>query len=265
MMNGTQNGAAHGRQVDAKDESDREMLWDSLPPPVTEALSQPLPEELVSRRSGRGSRSYAYIEGHAAIEQANSIFGYGGWGYEAGEVALREIETVDRKTGEVRVHRAYTAPVRVDVPGAPPRTDVGFHAVADESAEGHETAFKGAVTDGLKRALRSFGDQFGNALYGETTAPGTVGAAAPRPRGKTAERNGGRAVQSAAGNGDQVAKLREELIELGAIQGFDEQSVRDAVTARTGKQLVELSKTELAPLVESASRKAEAAGDRAAA
>ena len=62
------------------------------------------------------------------------MFGYGGWGYElVGEVALRRIETVDVKTGEVKVSYGYSAPVRVTVPGAPPRTDTGFHAVADEN------------------------------------------------------------------------------------------------------------------------------------
>jgi recombination DNA repair RAD52 pathway protein len=33
------------------------------------------------------------------------------------------------------------------------------------SPQSHETAIKGAVTDGIKRALRSFGDQFGASLY----------------------------------------------------------------------------------------------------
>ena len=82
-------------------------------------------------------------------------------------MVLREIENVDPKTGEVTRIRAYAATVRVTVPGAPSRTDVGFHTVAEENGEGHETAYKGAVTDALKRALRTFGDQFGNALYGE--------------------------------------------------------------------------------------------------
>ncbi len=33
--------------------------------------------------------------------------------------------------------------------------------------EAHEHAEKGAVTDALKRALRTFGNQFGNSLYGD--------------------------------------------------------------------------------------------------
>ncbi len=36
--------------------------------------------------------------------------------------------------------------------------------------EAHEHAEKGAVTDAMKRALRTYGAQFGNGLYGDGTA-----------------------------------------------------------------------------------------------
>ena len=174
MLNGaTKNGTAtnNGVHKDAAMVSEHDLLWDGLTPTVTKALAQPLDPTLVSQRRGRAGRTYSYIEGHTAIDQANRIFGYGGWGYElAGDVTLRRMENIDPKTGEVRVIHAYSAPVRVTVPGAPPRTDVGFHTVTEETGEGHETACKGAVTDGLKRALRSFGDAFGNGLYGEQPA-----------------------------------------------------------------------------------------------
>ena len=144
------------------------LHWDALAPRVTEALAQPLDPQLVSQRKGRGGRKFDYIEGHTAIDQANRIFGFGGWGFElVGDVTLRPIEQTDSRTGEVTSTPAYAAVVRVTVPGAPSRTDVGFQPVSDESPEGHETAFKGAVTDALKRALRSFGDRFGNGLYGD--------------------------------------------------------------------------------------------------
>ena len=46
------------------------------------------------------------------------------------------------------------------------REDVGFGTgIAKEYAGAHESAGKEAVTDGLKRAFRTFGNQFGNALY----------------------------------------------------------------------------------------------------
>ena len=150
----------------------RPALGQPVPKGGERAGEAPRPEPGVPAQ-GRAGRTYQYIEGHTVIDQANEIFGRGGWGYElVGDVTLREIDSVDPKTGEVSRIRAYSAPVRVTIPGAPPRTDIGFHAVAEETAEGHDTACKGSVTDGLKRALRSFGDQFGNCLYGDQAATG---------------------------------------------------------------------------------------------
>ena len=221
MVNGTSNNGGGNGVV-----GEHDLGWDSLSPAVTEKLAQPLDPGLVSQRKGRAGRSYDYLEGHAVIDQANRIFGFGGWGYElAGDVTLREIENVDAKTGEVKRARVYSAPVRVTVAGAPPRADIGFNAVAEDNADGHETAVKGAVTDGMKRALRSFGAQFGNALYGDGAA-------------------------------DELAPaLRKALVDLGASQGFEEQKVRDAVRSKTGKDLDELSASELTPMVEGAAAK----------
>jgi hypothetical protein len=67
------------------------------------------------------------------------------------------------------------------------REDVGHGIAAGTSSEAIEMARKGAVTDALKRALRSFGNQFGNSLYDKDHAKpgraGTQGAqgSAPRP------------------------------------------------------------------------------------
>ena len=121
--NGTGNGLVHinGHKPDAAlDATHHEMLWDGLPPAVTGALGQPLDPALVSQRKGRAGRTYDYLEGHAVIDQANRIFGFGGWGYDlAGDVTLRQIENVDTKTGEVKTTSFYSAPVRVTVAGAP--------------------------------------------------------------------------------------------------------------------------------------------------
>ena len=250
MTNGThRNGSPNGVQPDAAPMGDRELdlLWDSLPPRVTRELAQPLDPALVSSRRGRANRTYPYLEGHVAIAQANRVFGHGGWGYEvAGDVNLREIRSVDPKTVEVRTSHAYAATVRVDVPGAPSRTDVGFHAVNDDTVEGHETAYKGAVTDALKRALRSFGDQFGNALYGNPAKRAPARASLETPQGRG---------QDDDPVGSQLASLRTGLINLGAEQGFEEAQVREATRSRTGKELEELTVDELEPLVKSAARK----------
>ena len=238
-----------------------EFHWDALSPGVNDALRQPLDPKLVSERKGRGGRRFSYIEGHTAIDQANQVFGYGGWGYElVGDVTLREF-----KSGA-----AYSATVRVTVPGAPSRTDVGFQPVSDDSAEGHETAHKGAVTDALKRALRSFGDRFGNGLYtGSSPAqaadpPTSTGQnrpqdRQPRPEQRPAPPSASRSSRSNGtrprSNDSDARNLRTQLIDLSAQQGFAEEQVRAAVMRKTGRDLDELGVDDLTPLIASAADK----------
>ena len=250
----------NGHKPDAAIVSEHELLWDGLSPAVSQALGQPLDPALASQRKGRAGRSYDYLEGHVVIEQANRIFGYGGWGYElAGDVTLRQIETVDTQTGEVKVASAYSAPVRVTVAGALPRTDIGVHPVAEDTLDGHDTAIKGAVTDGMKRAFRGFGVQFGNGFYGDQPQVGNP----PQPQRVPAQANGnsGQAnrssgqAQGRSRSESQIEKLRKRLIEIAAEQGLDEDQVRTAVVDRTGKSLDDLDGTELGPLVEAAANK----------
>ena len=243
----------NGHRPDAATPTEHDLLWDGLSPAVTQALGQPLDPQLVSQRKGRGGKSFDYLEGHAVIDQANSIFGYGGWGYElAGDVTLRRIETVDAQTGEVKVSLGYSAPVRVTVAGALPRTDIGVHPVTEENFDGHDTAIKAAVTDGMKRAFRSFGVQFGNGFYGDQPLAGN----APQPQRVPARTNGNPGQNQANDRADaQAEKLRKRLIEIAAEQGLDEDQVRSAVTDRTGKSLDDLTAAELGPLVEAAANK----------
>ena len=200
-----------------------------LAPTITQQLDAPLDPSLVAQRKGRAGHTFPYLPGRVAIQQANRLLGYGGWGYDlVGAVTPRDITTRDAQTGAVAHATAYTATIRLHVPGMPPRTDVGFQVVAEESAQGHETAYKGAVTDGLKRALRTLGAQFGNDLAGDGGNGGTDTGAAP---------------------------LRQTLLALGAQQGFDAAQVRAAVRQRLGQDLDAVPAAKLLPLVEGAARK----------
>ncbi len=252
----------NGHKPDAAIVTEHELLWDGLSPAVSQALGQPIDPELVSQRKGRGGRSFDYLEGHAVIDQANRIFGYGGWGYElVGDVTLRRIDTVNPQTGEVKVEQGYSAPVRVSVAGALPRTDVGVHPVAEDTFDGHDTAIKGAVTDGMKRAFRSFGVQFGNGFYGDQTQVGNQ----PQPQRVPAPASGRSGQAQSSGNSGQsqandraeaqAGKLRKRLFEIAAEQGLDEDQVRTAVVDRTGKGIDDLDADELGPLVEAAANK----------
>lgn len=276
MNNGNHNGNGHhpnglvhlngnGHRPEAPVVTETEILWDGLAPATARALAQPLNPSLVRQRRGRAGMVYHYLEGHAVIDQANRIFGFGGWGYGlVGDVTLRRMESVDPRTGEVKASFGYSAPVRVTVAGAQPRTDIGFHAVVEDTPDGHDTAIKGAVTDGMKRALRSFGGQFGNGLYGDpvqvngVTQPERVHAQAAQKQERTESAG---AVQASPrklseGNGDSQAQmLRKRLMELGTAQGFNEEQVREAVSARTGRDLDKLTAADLAPLVKAAASK----------
>ncbi|MCY4056654.1 MAG: Rad52/Rad22 family DNA repair protein [Gammaproteobacteria bacterium] len=136
---------------------------------TTKALKAELDGDLITTH--RYFR-YRYLEGRTVINQANRIFGFDGWGYQiAGPIEMKSFEVVDKNTGEKRTAHAYNVAVTVTVKDALPRTDIGFCTVSDQTADGHDTAMKGAVTDALKRALRTFGNQFGNCLYDKDWQP----------------------------------------------------------------------------------------------
>jgi len=119
-----------------------------------------------------------YIEGWHAMAEANRIFGFGSWGYTVIDCACvyqgaREIGQAKKPGFGV----TYTSKVRVTV-GDVVREDVGAgHGYDVDCGLAHESAVKEAVTDALKRALRSFGNPFGLALYDKTRA--NVGIDAP--------------------------------------------------------------------------------------
>jgi DNA recombination protein Rad52 len=148
------------------------MKWEEL----TAVLSAPLDRSLIKQRT-QGGRTFSYIEGYTAINQANKIFGFGGWGYQVTEL------NIVASAGEPKYVYAF---VEVRALDAPPRRDVGFAAVNSARVEALDMAIKGAVTDGLKRALRSFGPQFANDLYEKDDpqeAPQTSDAAGVSPEG----------------------------------------------------------------------------------
>lgn len=112
-----------------------------------------------------------YIEGWHAIAEANRIFGFDGWSYdiiscECVHQAVRPIGR-DKKDG---FGVTYIARISVSCGGVQ-RVDVGSgHGYDVDCGLAHESAVKEAVTDALKRALRTFGNPFGLALYDKTRA-----------------------------------------------------------------------------------------------
>jgi len=134
-------------------------------------LNGKLDPKNVKKPSGSFGPKGDYIEGWHAIAEANRIFGFDGWSYEAPDVKC--VSQAERKIGRDQKDGwgvTYTAKVRVDVGGVV-REDFGAgHGYDTDLGLAHESAIKEAVTDALKRALKSFGNPFGLALYDKTQA-----------------------------------------------------------------------------------------------
>ena len=104
------------------------------------------------------------MEGWHVIAEANRIFGYDAWD-------RRTLATTCVWSGPSDQYHAaaYTARVRVNVRAG----DIVIVREGSGTGEGraltpgqaHELALKGAETDATKRALATFGNPFGLALY----------------------------------------------------------------------------------------------------
>jgi len=142
----------------------------SFSPEQITALSAPLDRAKVRQRE-QGRSSVSYLEGWQVIAEANRIFGFDGWQRET--VALRCVNQSERTIGRDQKPGwgvTYTARVRITVgegTGAPLiREGCGAgHGIDTDLGHAHESALKEAETDAMKRALMTFGNPFGLALY----------------------------------------------------------------------------------------------------
>lgn len=118
----------------------------------------------------KGNVTLSYLEGHDVLETANRIFGYGNWSYKITSLSAVSQEQNSNQNTIV----CYKATVEVTVYDLQhskqiSREDVGFGSgIAKTLSDAHEGGAKEAVTDAIKRTLRSFGNQFGNSLYNKS-------------------------------------------------------------------------------------------------
>jgi DNA recombination protein Rad52 len=128
-------------------------------------LQEPLSSQAVKIRSQSG-RNFSYIEGWYAISEANRIFGFDSWNQEI--IELKCVSERERKIGKDQKDGwgvSYVASIRINVSGIK-REGVGAgHGIDVDLGQAHESAIKEAATDAMKRALMTFGNQFGLALY----------------------------------------------------------------------------------------------------
>jgi DNA recombination protein Rad52 len=137
-------------------------------------LQAPLAREHVKQRQGAGRQALPFVEGWQVIEEANRIFGFGNWSRETVLLEpLHEPKLVpdEDDPSKAKVVSAFFAKARVTVWSADGQRSVvregcgAARGFAKTAGEAMENAIKAAETDALKRALVTFGNAFGLALY----------------------------------------------------------------------------------------------------
>jgi len=139
-------------------------------PDQVAALQAPLDRAKVKQRSQSG-RSLSYLEGWQVIAEANRIFGFDGWQRET--ITEKCVAEHQREVGRDKKPGwgvTYTCRVRITVGHAMGavviREGTGAgHGIDVDLGLAHESAIKEAETDAMKRALMTFGNPFGLALY----------------------------------------------------------------------------------------------------
>lgn len=118
----------------------------------------------------KNPKGFDYVEGWHAIAEANRVFGFDAWDRQTLE--MRQLGDPEQVNGNWRV--AYHCRVRITVRAGETlviRDGSGYGSgIVKDIRDAHEGAIKEAETDAMKRALMTFGNPFGLALYDKTQA-----------------------------------------------------------------------------------------------
>lgn len=155
------------------------MNWDEATPHLKAPLD---PDNIKQPPAGKYGE---YVDALHVIREANRIFGYGGWSY-----GITRLELVSRiETAKPQVRVGYMATVKVTIGGVTREGSAVGSGMGhpDSEADHHESAIKEAETDAMKRAMRTFGNTFGLALYDKDKAKREVGKAPEPKKEKTPE------------------------------------------------------------------------------
>eukprot|EP00049_Salpingoeca_infusionum_P006280 m.104534 g.104534 ORF g.104534 m.104534 type:complete len:313 (-) comp13260_c0_seq15:437-1375(-) len=134
----------------ASDERDR----------IQRSLNMKLSEEFISYRPGAGGSEVAYIQQWMLFDIANNTFGFNGWSTAIKDVA---VDYADKRGSKYEV--GVCATVRVSLKDGSFHEDIGYgNSSMPTRHQAMEKAKKQAVTDATKRALKMFGQVFGQCL-----------------------------------------------------------------------------------------------------
>jgi hypothetical protein len=175
------------READAAERSHHQLHAAGFSPQQIEALSAPLNRaHISSREQGRGRVNY--LQSFVVLQEANRIFGFDGWQRQT--LLCRCVSQAERLIGREQKSGwgvTYIARVRITVAagahGSLIREGTGAgHGIYTDLGLAHESAIKEAETDATKRALVTFGNPFGLALYDKSQAQVSGGQRGSAPR-----------------------------------------------------------------------------------
>ncbi|KAL3960686.1 hypothetical protein ACCO45_005803 [Purpureocillium lilacinum] len=131
---------------------------------ISSKLDKQLGPEYISSRAGPGGSRVHYLTAEKCIGLANEVFGFNGW---SSSIQNIQVDFADENPQTQRVSIGLSVIVRVTLRDGTYHEDIGYGSI--ENAKGKAMAFEKAkkegTTDGLKRALRSFGNVLGNCIY----------------------------------------------------------------------------------------------------
>lgn len=127
-------------------------------------LEKQLGPEYISSRAGPSGHKVHYIAAEKCIQLANEVFGFNGW---SSQIMNLQVDFMDEHPSTLKVSLGLSVIVRVTLKDGSFHEDIGYGHI--ENCKGKAAAFEKAkkegTTDGLKRALRNFGNVLGNCIY----------------------------------------------------------------------------------------------------
>jgi DNA repair and recombination protein RAD52 len=127
-------------------------------------LEKQLGPEYISSRPGAAGQKVHYLAAEKVINLANEVFGFNGW---SSAIKVITIDFIDENPQNGKISLGLSVTVRVTLRDGTYHEDIGYGHI--ENCKGKAAAFEKAkkegTTDGLKRALRTFGNVLGNCIY----------------------------------------------------------------------------------------------------
>jgi DNA repair and recombination protein RAD52 len=120
----------------------------------TEAcLLSDVPVQMVKKKPGPGGKSFDHLNIDQALMLANEAFGFDGYTVEIKDISQLPIQTKVVYICRARVTHLASGAFHEDVGTG--------DAQGGDPGQVHDTAYKGAASDAIKRALRHFGKRVG--------------------------------------------------------------------------------------------------------